>query len=90
VAINKLIFPVLTNRYLLNSVWHIFFYDMLDIGARLEHTPRKSLKFLPQETGTSKSSAKMATQLPKMPSSGMWGLLDLDLYSTTSQKTTSS
>jgi hypothetical protein len=31
------------------------------IGARLEHTPRKSLKRLAQETGVSKSSARTAT-----------------------------
>jgi hypothetical protein len=36
-----------------------------DIGDRLEHTPRKSLKCLAQETGMSKSSARMATQLLK-------------------------
>jgi hypothetical protein len=36
-----------------------------DIGARLEHTPRKSLKCLAQETGVPKSSARMATQLLK-------------------------
>jgi hypothetical protein len=33
------------------------------IGARLEHTPRKSLKRLAQETGVSVSTAKRATQL---------------------------
>jgi hypothetical protein len=37
-----------------------------DIGARLEHTPRKSLKYLAQETGVSKSSPRMATQLLKL------------------------
>jgi hypothetical protein len=36
-----------------------------DIGARLEHTPRKSLKRLAQETGVSKSSARTATPLLK-------------------------
>jgi hypothetical protein len=30
-----------------------------DIGARLEHTPRKSLNHLAQETGVSKSSTRM-------------------------------
>jgi hypothetical protein len=34
-----------------------------DTGTRLEHTPRKSLKRLAQETGVSKSSARRATQL---------------------------
>jgi hypothetical protein len=34
-----------------------------DIGVRLEHTPRKSLKRLAQETAVSKSSARTATQL---------------------------
>jgi transposase len=33
-----------------------------DMGARLEHTPRKSLKRPAQETGVSKSSARRATQ----------------------------
>jgi hypothetical protein len=36
------------------------------IGARLEHTPRKSLKCLAQETGMSTSSARTATQLLKL------------------------
>jgi predicted transcriptional regulator len=31
-----------------------------DIEARLEYTPRKSLKHLAQETGVSKSSARWA------------------------------
>jgi transposase len=39
-----------------------------DIGARLEHTPRKTPKHLAQETGVSKSSARTAKQLLK-PSS---------------------
>jgi hypothetical protein len=43
-------------------------------GARLEHTPRKSLKRLAQETGVSKSSARTATQLLK-PSSESWFLV---------------
>jgi hypothetical protein len=37
-----------------------------DIGARPEHTPRKSLKRLAQESGVSKSSARRATQLLKL------------------------
>jgi hypothetical protein len=36
---------------------------LYDTGARLEHTRRKSLKPLAQETGMSKSSARKATQL---------------------------
>jgi hypothetical protein len=36
-----------------------------DIGARLEHTPGKSLKQLAQETGVSKSSGRSTTQLLK-------------------------
>jgi hypothetical protein len=36
-----------------------------DIGARLEHTPRKSLKHLAQ-SGVSKSSARTATKLLKL------------------------
>jgi hypothetical protein len=36
-----------------------------DIGARLEHTPRKSLERLAQETRVSKSSARR-TQLTKL------------------------
>jgi hypothetical protein len=37
-----------------------------DIGARLEHTPRKSLERLAQETGVPKSSARIGTQLLKL------------------------
>jgi hypothetical protein len=37
-----------------------------DIGARLEHTPRKSFKHIAKETGMSKSSARRATQLLKL------------------------
>jgi hypothetical protein len=37
-----------------------------DMGARLEHTARKSLERLAQETGVSKSSARTATQLLKL------------------------
>jgi hypothetical protein len=37
-----------------------------DIGARLENTPRKSLKHLAPETRVSKSSARTATQLLKL------------------------
>jgi hypothetical protein len=43
--------------------------DMLDdIGARLEHTPKKSLNHLAEETGVAKSSARTETQLLKAPS----------------------
>jgi hypothetical protein len=45
-----------------------------DVGARLEHTPTKSLKRLAQETGVSKSSARTSTQLLK-PSSESWCLV---------------
>jgi hypothetical protein len=45
-----------------------------DIGARLEHTHRKSLKRVVQETGVSTSSARTATQLLK-PSSESWCLV---------------
>jgi transposase len=37
-----------------------------DIGARLQHTPRKSLKRLAQETGVSKSSARIETRFLKL------------------------
>jgi hypothetical protein len=37
-----------------------------DMGTRLEHTPRKSLKCLPQETGMSKPSARKEAQLLKL------------------------
>jgi hypothetical protein len=37
-----------------------------DIEARLEHTPRKSLKCLAQGTGVSKCRARTATQLLKL------------------------
>jgi hypothetical protein len=44
----------------------------MTLGARLEHTPRKSLKRLAQEIGV--SSARTATQLLK-PSSESWCLV---------------
>jgi hypothetical protein len=37
-----------------------------DIGARHEHTPRKSLKCLAQETEVSKSGVRRAIQLLKL------------------------
>jgi hypothetical protein len=37
-----------------------------DTGARLEHTPRKSLKRLAQETGVSNSNARTTTQLLRL------------------------
>jgi hypothetical protein len=37
-----------------------------DIGARFEHTPRKSPKRLAQENGVSKSSARTTTQSLKL------------------------
>jgi hypothetical protein len=45
-----------------------------DKGARLEHTPRKSLKCQAQETGVSKPSERTAKQLLK-PSSESWCLV---------------
>jgi hypothetical protein len=45
----------------------VFNEEKLDhIRVRLEHTPRKSLEHLAQETGVSKSSARRATQLLKL------------------------
>jgi hypothetical protein len=40
--------------------------ELYDIQARLEHTPRKSLKRLAQETGVSKFTARRETQLLKL------------------------
>jgi hypothetical protein len=37
-----------------------------DVGARLEHIPRKSLQRLAGEAGVSKSGATRATQLLKL------------------------
>jgi hypothetical protein len=45
-----------------------------ETGARLEHTPKKSLKRLAQETGVPKSSAGIVTQLLK-PSNESWCLV---------------
>jgi hypothetical protein len=42
---------------------------LTEIRARLQHTPRKSLKRLAQETGVSVSSARTATQLLKLTES---------------------
>jgi hypothetical protein len=44
----------------------VFTEKLEDIGARLKHTPGKSLKCLAQETGVSNSTARMATQLLKL------------------------
>jgi hypothetical protein len=45
----------------------VFTKEKLDeIGARLEHTPQKSLRCLAQETGISKSSAAKVTKLIKL------------------------
>jgi hypothetical protein len=54
---------------------HTLFTEKLDdIGARLEHTPRKSWKRLAQETEVSMSSTRTATQLLKS-SSKSWCLV---------------
>jgi hypothetical protein len=42
-----------------------------DIGTKLEHTPRKSLKRLAQETGVSKSNTWTDTQLLKLSSESL-------------------
>jgi hypothetical protein len=39
-----------------------------DIGAKLEHAPKKSLKCLTQETGVLKSTARRAAELLKLRS----------------------
>jgi hypothetical protein len=39
-----------------------------EIGARLEHSPQKSLRLIAQETGISKTSARTATILLKLKS----------------------
>jgi hypothetical protein len=39
---------------------------LVDQGGRLQHTPRKSVICLAQETGVSQSSARSATQLLKL------------------------
>jgi hypothetical protein len=54
--------------------WVLIEEKLDDIGDRLEHTRRKSLKHLAQETGVSKSSARTATLLLK-PSSESWCLV---------------
>jgi hypothetical protein len=39
---------------------------LVDMGVRLEHTPRNSLKHVAQDTGVSNSSARRATKLLKL------------------------
>lgn len=39
-----------------------------EVGARLEHSPQKSLRLIAQETGISKTSARTATILLKLKS----------------------
>jgi hypothetical protein len=55
--------------------WRVLSEEKLDdIEVTLEHTPRKSLKHLAQETGVSKSSVRPATILLK-PSSESYCLV---------------
>ena len=50
-----------------NRRCHVLTEETLDeIGERLEHTPKKSLKRLSQETGVSVSSVLRATKLLKL------------------------
>jgi biotin operon repressor len=69
-TIHKLVNKLRTTGLLINKKQkhkHQVLTEKLgDIGARLEHMPRKSLKHLAQETGMSKSSARRATQLLKL------------------------
>jgi transposase len=60
--VNKLISTGLLIDKKLNHKLRVLIEEKLaDIGARLEHTPIKSLKSLAQETGVSKSTARRAT-----------------------------
>jgi hypothetical protein len=65
-TIHNLVNKLRTTRFLIDKKTkhkrRVLTEKLDDIGARLEHTPRKSLKRLAQETGVLKSSAKMATQ----------------------------
>jgi transposase len=65
-TIHKLVSKLRTMGLLTNKKakhkCHMLTEEKLDaIGARLEHTSRKSLKCLAQETGVSKFSARMAS-----------------------------
>jgi hypothetical protein len=67
-ADNNLVNKLRTTRLLIDKKQkhkrRVLTEEKLDgIGARHEHTPRKSLKSLAQETDVSKSSRRMATQL---------------------------
>jgi hypothetical protein len=64
--VNKLrITGLLIDKKQKHKCWALTEEKLDDIGGRLEHTPRKSL-YLAQETGVSKSNARMATQLLKL------------------------
>jgi hypothetical protein len=57
---------LLEDRKQKHKYWVLTEEKLDDVGARLEHTPRKSLKHLAQETGLSKSSAWRAAHLLKL------------------------
>jgi hypothetical protein len=64
----KLLRKFRDERVLCRQIIHILVNKLRTTGllrARLEDTPRKSLKNLGQETGLSKPGARMATQLLK-------------------------
>jgi hypothetical protein len=57
---------LLINKKHKQRCWVLTEEKLDDIGTRLEHTPRRSLKHLAQETGVSKSSARTSPQLLKL------------------------
>jgi hypothetical protein len=74
ILVNKLRTGLLIDKKLKHKC-QMLTEERLDvIGAILEYTPRKSLKRLAQETGVSKSSSRMATQVLK-PSNERWCLV---------------
>jgi hypothetical protein len=65
-TIHNLVNKLRSTRLLIDKEQKHKCWVLDDIGVRLEHTTRKSLKCLAQETGVSKSSARRAIQLPKL------------------------
>jgi hypothetical protein len=65
--VNKLrTMTLLIDRKQKHKCWVLTEEKLDDIGARLEHIPRKSLKHIAQETGVSNSNARRTTQLLKL------------------------
>jgi hypothetical protein len=76
---------LLTDKKQKHKCWVLIEEKLSDTGARLEHTPRRSLKCLAQETGTSKSKARTETQPLKLRPYKTTAIQVLQLHDTASR-----